>query len=164
MLKRWTMLPVLALLVLSQACTGFRRPTIELEGVQLGSVGLSGGTLLVNLRVENPNAIGFRAEDLKYDLYLREPGQNTASEDGWQRLTSGTYEEDIVIRGRETRTVQVPVSFRLSDLGPAASSVLRTGRFDYRVTGTVNVRAAGTRREVPFRKTGSMSLTGGLGR
>lgn len=164
MLKRWTTLPVLALLVLSQACTGFRKPTIELEGVQLGSVGLSGGTLLVNLRVENPNAVGFRAENLKYDLFLRQPGGDAANEDGWERLTGGTYEEDIVIRGRETRTVQVPVSFRLSDLGPAASSVLRTGRFDYRVTGTVEVRAAGTRREVPFRKTGSMSLTGGLGR
>ncbi|HEX6039733.1 LEA type 2 family protein [Longimicrobium sp.] len=164
MLKRWTTLPVLALLVLSQACTGFRRPTIEMEGVELGSVGLTGGTLLVNLRVENPNAIGFRAEDLKYDLFLRQPGQNAASEDGWERLTGGTYEEDIVIRARETKTVQIPVNFRLTDLGPAASSVLRTGRFDYRVTGTVNVRAAGTRREVPFRKTGSMSLTGGLGR
>lgn len=163
MRKRWTMMPVLALLVLTQACTGFRKPTIELEGVELGSVGLTGGTLLVNVRVENPNSLGFRAENLRYDLFLRQPGAATGDQ-GWERLTGGTYEEDIVIRGRETKMVQIPVSFRLSDLGPAASSVLRTGRFDYRVTGTVDVRAAGTRREVPFRKTGSMSLTGGLGR
>ena len=160
MLKRWTTLPVLALLVLSQACTGFRKPTIELEGIELGGVGLSGGTLLVNVRVENPNAMGFRAENLNYELFLRTP-RDSADEQGWERLTSGTYEEDIVIRARETRTVQIPVEFRLSDLGPVASSVMRTGRFNYRVTGDVQVRAAGTTRTVPFRKTGSMSLLGG---
>lgn len=160
MLKRWTMLPVLALLVLSNACTGFRKPTIELEGIELGGVGLSGGTLLVNVRVQNPNAMGFRAENLAYELFLRTP-RDSADEQGWERLTSGTYEEDIVIRARETRTVQIPVEFRLSDLGPVAQSVMRTGRFNYRVTGNVQVRAAGTTRTVPFRKTGSMSLLGG---
>ncbi|HYW13472.1 MAG TPA: LEA type 2 family protein [Longimicrobium sp.] len=160
MLKRWTMLPVLALLVLSNACTGFQKPTIELEGIELGGVGLSGGTLLVNVRVQNPNAMGFRAENLAYELFLRTPRDST-DEQGWERLTSGTYEEDIVIRARETRTVQIPVEFRLSDLGPVAQSVMRTGRFNYRVAGTVQVRAAGTTRTVPFRKTGSMSLLGG---
>jgi LEA14-like dessication related protein len=157
--KRWTTLPILTLLVLTQACSGFRKPTIELEGVSLGSVGFTGGTLLVNLRVENPNAIGFRAENLRYELFLRAPGADSI-DGGWERLTGGTYEEDIVIRARETRTVQVPIEFRLSDLGPVASSVMRTGRFNYRVTGDVQVRAAGTTRTVPFRKTGSMSLTG----
>ena len=159
MLKRWNVLPVLALLVLAQACTGFRKPTIELEGIELGGVGLSGGTLLVNVRVENPNAVGFRAENLSYELFLRTP-RDSADEQGWERLTGGTYDEDIVIRARETRVVQIPVEFRLSDLGPVASSVMRTGRFNYRVAGTVQVRAAGTTRTVPFRKTGSMSLMG----
>lgn len=159
MSKRWMMLPVLALLVLTQACTGFRKPTIELEGVQLGSVGLTGGTLLVNVRVENPNAIGFRVENVAYELFLRESG-DSADEQGWERLTSGNYDEDIAIRARETRTVQLPIEFRFADLGPVAQSVMRTGRFNYRVAGTVQVRAAGTTRTVPFRKTGSMSLLG----
>lgn len=160
MLKRWMTLPLLALLVLTQACTGFRRPEIDLESVSLGSVGLGGGTLLVNLRVQNPNAIGFRAENLRYELFLRSPGSDDAQPQ-WERLAEGTYEEDIVIRARETRVVQIPVEFRLSQLGPAASSVLRSGRVDYRAAGTVQVRAAGSRRTVPFRKTGSVLLLGG---
>jgi LEA14-like dessication related protein len=127
--------------------------------VELGSVGLSGGTLLVNVRVENPNSMGFRADSLTYELFLRAP-RDSADQQGWERLTRGTYDEEIVIRARETRTVQIPVEFRMSDLGPAASSVLRTGRFDYRVAGTVQVRAAGSRRTVPFRKTGSMNVIG----
>lgn len=157
MLKRWTTIAAVVLLAVIGACTGFRKPTIELEGVQLGSVGISGGTLLVNVRVENPNAIGFRAENLNYEMFLRSPSDPNA----WDRLTSGTYDEEIVIGARETRTVQIPVAFRLSDLGPAASSVMRTGRLDYRVAGTVQVRAAGTSRTVPFRKTGTAMLLGG---
>ena len=158
MLKRTTMLAAMAVLTLASACTGFRKPTVELEGIELGSVGLSGGTLLVNVRVQNPNPVGFRAEEVDYDVFLRTP-RDSADEHGWERLTSGTYEEDIVIRARETRTVQIPVEFALSDLGPVASSVLRTGRFNYRVTGNVRVRAGGSTRTVPFRKTGSMSLS-----
>lgn len=157
MLKRWTTIAVVVLLAGIGACTGFRKPTIELEGVQLGSVGLSGGTLLVNVRVENPNSIGFRAENLNYEMFLRSPNDPNA----WDRLTSGTYDEEIVIGARETRTVQIPVAFRLSDLGPAASSIMRSGRLDYRVAGTVQVRAAGTSRTVPFRKTGTAMLLGG---
>jgi LEA14-like dessication related protein len=158
MMRRTTLVAVLVLMTLASACTGFRRPTIELEGIELGSVGLSGGTLLVNVRVENPNPVGFRAEHVNYELFLRAP-RDSANEQGWERLTSGTHEEDIVIRGGETRVVQIPVEFSLSDLGPVAQSVIRTGRFNYRVTGDVRVRAAGSTRTVPFRKTGSMSLS-----
>lgn len=157
MTRRTTLVAVLALMTLANACTGFRKPTIELEGIELGSVGFSGGTILVNVRVENPNPVGFRAEHVNYELFLRAPGES-ADEQGWERLTSGTHEEDIVIGARESRTVQVPVEFTLSDLGPVARSVMRTGRFNYRVTGDVRVRAAGSIRTVPFRKTGSMSL------
>jgi LEA14-like dessication related protein len=157
MIRRMTLPAVLALTTLATACTGFKKPTIELEGISLGSVGLSGGTLLVNLRVENPNAIGFRADDLRYELFLRAPGGD-ANEPQLQRLAEGTYDEEIVIGARETRTVQVPVEFRLSQLGPAASSIMRSGRLDYRATGTVRVRAAGSSRTVPFSKTGNVML------
>jgi LEA14-like dessication related protein len=157
MIKRTTLLAILALMTLASACTGFKKPTIELEGISLGSVGLSGGTLLVNLRVENPNSIGFRADDLRYELFLRAPDSD-ASSPRWDRLAEGTYDEEIVIGARETRTVQVPVEFRLSQLGPAASAVMRSGRVDYRATGTVRVRAAGSSRTVPFSKTGNVLL------
>lgn len=157
MIKRTSLLAVLALMTLASACTGFTKPTIELEGISLGSVGLSGGTLLVNLRVENPNRLGFRADDLRYELFMRAPGGD-ANAPQWERLAEGVYDEEIVIAARETRTVQVPVEFRLSQLGPAASSIMRSGRLDYRATGTVRVRAAGTSRTVPFSKTGNVML------
>jgi LEA14-like dessication related protein len=157
MMRRTTLTAVLALMTLASACTGFKKPTIELEGISLGSVGLSGGTLLVNLRVENPNRLGFRADDLRYELFLRAPGGD-ANAPQWERLAEGVYDEEIVIGANETRVVAIPVEFRLSQLGPAASSVMRSGRLDYRATGTVRVRAAGSSRTVPFSKTGNVML------
>ena len=157
MIKRTTLAAILALTTLASGCTGFKKPTIELEGISLGSVGLTGGTLNVNLRVENPNAIGFRADDLRYELFLRSPGSDAGSPQ-WERLAEGTYDEEIRIGARETRVVAIPVEFRLSQLGPAASSIMRSGRVDYRATGTVRVRAAGSSRTVPFSKTGNVLL------
>jgi hypothetical protein len=56
-------------------------------------------------------------------------------------------------------TVATPLpSSKPSLLGPAASSVMRSGRVDYRATGTVRVRAAGSSRTVPFSKTGNVLL------
>lgn len=157
-MKRYTTLPLLVLLALATACTGFRQPEIELESVELGSIGLTGGTMLVNVSVTNPNSFAARADHLRYELFLRSPG--AAADGAWQRLAAGTHEEELVVRARETRVIQVPVDFRFSDLGAAGSSVLRTGRVDYRATGTARVRAAGISRDVPFRKTGSVMLLG----
>jgi LEA14-like dessication related protein len=161
MTRRTLTLALFALLTfVSAACTGFKRPEIELENVEIGSLGLSGGTLLVNVRVTNPNPIGVRADDLKYELVVRAP-RDSASADAWRRLSSGSYTQEIEVGARQTRTVQVPVDFRYSELGDAFRSVLRSGQISYRANGTVRVRAAGASREVPFRKTGSVMVLGG---
>jgi LEA14-like dessication related protein len=158
MKRRYSTGLALVLLTLATACAGFRAPEIELESVELGSIGITGGTMLVNVAVTNPNSFGARADELRYELFVREPGD--ASEDGWRRLAAGTYEEELVVRAGERRVVQVPVAFRFSDLGTAGVSALRTGRVDYRATGTARVRAAGVSRDVPFRKTGSVMIVG----
>lgn len=158
-MQRISTLLLVAALALSAACTGFRQPEIELESIELGSIGLTGGTLLVNVAVTNPNAFGARADHLQYELFMRAPDAEGA--DAWKRLAEGIYDEPITIRARETRVVQVPVDFRFADLGGAGAAVLRRGRIDYRAIGTARVSAAGVSRDVPFRKTGSVTLIGG---
>ena len=148
----------LAVLVTASSCS-YRRPEIEVEGIELGSIGLSGGTVMVNLRVENPNPVGLRADQLRYELFVRAP--RDSARNAWDRLSTGTYEEEIRIGANETRTVRIPVQFRYSELGTAGMSVLRSGRVDYRATGTVRVRAAGRSRTVPFRKSGTVMVLGG---
>jgi LEA14-like dessication related protein len=157
-MKTIRILPALLLAAMA-ACSGFKQPKIELDNLELGSLGLTGGTLMVNLRVENPNPVGVRAEDLRYQLFLRAP-QDSARSDAWQPVTSGTYNERIEVGARETKTIRIPVEFRYAELGDAVRSVMRTGRVNYRATGTVRVRAAGFSRDVPFSKTGSANVLG----
>ncbi|HEV2149248.1 MAG TPA: LEA type 2 family protein [Longimicrobiaceae bacterium] len=150
----------LALVLLVTACGsfGFRQPEVTLEGVQLGGLGIRGGTLLVNVRVDNPNRFALNAERLRYDLAVRDPG--AGSDTAWIDFASGTFDQDFSVGARATETVQIPVEFTYSGLGGAASSILRNGTFHYRAVGEVDVGTPVGTRAVPFRKRGTFTMAG----
>jgi LEA14-like dessication related protein len=150
---------VLAVLVAVAAagCTHVRQPEVTLEGVQIGSLGLTGGTLLVDVRIDNPNPFTLRAHRVDYQLALREPGDDGAQR--WIDLASGSYEDDdLEIPARQERTFRVPVDFSYAAAGGATRSIVRTGRVDYRASGMVVVRTPVGWREVPYRRTGSVMM------
>src|SRR5215218_3137227 len=119
----------LALTMAAAGCGGsiYRQPEITLESVQIGGLGLSGGTLVVDLQVMNPNRFSLSANRLNYDLQLRDP--ETATDTTWSDFASGAYEQPFSVGGGETAHVQIPVSFSYSGLGAAAGSMLRRGTF-----------------------------------
>lgn len=140
------------------ACGGFRQPEVEIENVSVGSIGLSGGTLLVDVAVSNPNGFTLKANQVRYELLLRESGAQADS--AWSPFAEGVYDEEISVRGGDTEVFRIPVEFSYRGLGGALGSVMRTGRFDYRARGTVMAQTPFGDREVPFRKTGTMLLSG----
>jgi LEA14-like dessication related protein len=149
-----------ALLFGSAACSSaFERPEVDLESVGIAGLGLSGGTLNVNLRVHNPNSFGFRSDRLDYQLYLRradaQPGDSA-----WTRLAEGTYDDEIEVGARGTTRVTIPVAFTYAGLGEARRSLLSSGSFQYRAIGTVDARTSFGHRTVPFRKTGTFYMNG----
>ena len=142
------------------ACTGgVAEPDIDLEGVSIGSLGLTGGTLVASVRIHNPNRFSLRADDLRYRLYIREP-QGEPADSTWLEFAEGTYGDSIIVRGRETRTFRIPVEFSYAGVRGAAGTMLRTGRVQCRAEGTVDVRPPIGVREFPFRKTGSVMMSG----
>ncbi|HEX5726575.1 MAG TPA: LEA type 2 family protein [Longimicrobiaceae bacterium] len=161
MRRRFRSAPALPALLLLAACNaGLQRPEIELESVSLGSLGLRGGTLLVNVRVENPNRFELRANSVDYALHIRDTDEDAAADSAWVEFARGTYDERITIGARETRVVSIPVEFTFSGLGGAAGELLRMGRFNYRATGTADVSTPFGSRAVPFRKTGIFTMSG----
>lgn len=149
----------LSLALLASACSGaFQQPEVELQSVELGGLGLSGGTLLVNVQVHNPNSFTLTADAIRYELLLKDPG--AAADTAWSEFAAGTYDNRVSVRGGQTEIFQVPVEFTYSTLRGAASSVLRTGRFDYRARGSVVAQTPFGSREVPFRKSGTLLLNG----
>lgn len=150
----------LAAALMLAACSGtYTRPEIELEGITVGSLGLTGGTLLANIRVHNPNRFNLRANDLRYELYLRKSA-SASGDSAWTRFADGTYGDTITVRGGQTRTFSIPVSFTYAGLRGAGGNILDTGRLDYRAVGTVDVKTPLGNREVPFRKTGTFMMSG----
>jgi hypothetical protein len=169
------------LLVVLGACTGgmYRQPQITLEDVRLGGLGFTGGTLLVDVKVVNPNRFALRASELAYDLRIRSTRQE--NDTTWvnfaqgvvdlgtiQRFNSGSDRrgngEDaqlgFLIPARDSATVQIPVEFTYSGLGSAGATILRYGSFTYRAEGTVNANTPVGTRRLPFRRIGTVTLGG----
>ena len=60
-----TLLFAMALLLAGCGGRVFKQPQVTLENVQIGGLGLRGGTLLVNLQVINPNGFSLNAVRLE---------------------------------------------------------------------------------------------------
>jgi LEA14-like dessication related protein len=150
---------VLCVLVLS-ACgsRAVKQPEITLESVQVGGLGLRGGTLLVDVVVHNPNRFALNANQLKYALAINQAGPT--AEDGWIDFASGVYDQSLTVGARQTERVRIPVEFSYSGLGGAASTVLRSGTFTYRATGEVDVRTPLGTYVVPFQRRGTVTMAG----
>ena len=152
------LLPVLALLLSGCGSAMFRQPEVTLESVQVGGLGLRGGTLLVNLEVVNPNRFALNAHQLTYDLALRDPIED--NDTTWVPFATGTYDVPFSVGARETARVQIPVEFSYSGIGSAANSLLRSGTFTYRARGQVDVRTPLGSHGVPFTRRGTVTLMG----
>lgn len=154
---RFALLALLGALPLAGCASAvFQQPVVTLEGVQIGGIGLRGGTLLVNLRVVNPNRFELSANELDYRLAVADPA--SAGDTTWIDFANGTYDQPFIVAARDSASVQIPVDFSYGGLGGAASSLLGRGSFTYRAEGTVDVRTPLGTYEVPFRRRGTVGL------
>ena len=119
---------------------------------------MRGGTLLVDVEVSNPNRFALNATNLDYVLQISDIKDSDTT---WMDFASGSYEQSFSVASGATESVEIPVEFQYSGLGGAASSLLRAGTFNYRATGTVDVRTPLGNREIPFRRLGRINLLSG---
>ena len=149
---------MLLLLALLAGCGGgvYKKPEVTLQSVQLGGLGLQGGTLLVKLGIVNPNRFALNANELRYSLMIGDPDEE--SDTTWVDFASGVHEGGFSVPAGDTASVEVPVEFSYAGLGGAAGSLLRAGTFDYRARGSVDVRTPLGTYEVPFEKVGTVTL------
>ena len=159
-IQRLRPLGLLLLVALVGACASsvFRQPVVTLENVQIGGLGIRGGTLLVNLKVVNPNRFALNASRLTYELAVSDPQE--AADTAWIDFADGIYDQPFSVAARDTAVVQIPVEFSYTGLGTGIGSLLSRGTFTYRAAGVVDVRTPLGSYDVPFRKRGTVTLLG----
>jgi LEA14-like dessication related protein len=148
------------LVVILAACGSsvFKQPQVTLESVQIGGLGLTGGTLMVQLEIINPNRFALNANQLDYDLALRDPRE--PNDTVWVDFASGIYDVPFTVAAGDTGRVQIPIEFSYAGIGSAANALLRSGTVTYRASGEVDVRTPLGSYGVPFNRRGTVSLMG----
>ncbi len=139
-------------LVLSSCATALKQPGVELTGIRLASLGISGGTVVVRLGVHNPNDFALDAGGLTYHVELSSPGA-----DEWLELADGVFRESVRVEGRDSVVVEIPVEFSYGGLGRALRSLMDYGTVEYRIDGRIDVRRP-LRHEIPYRHRGTVSI------
>src|SRR5919107_2276991 len=106
----------------------FSEPVVNFRGLTVQSLGLSGGSLEVQLGVYNPNGYDLNATRLTYNLLLDEI-----------QFGSGELNEQLTVQKNDTTVVRVPIDFTYRGVGEAGRQLLNTGAVRYQIRGDISV-------------------------
>lgn len=148
----WGVLILVVLMLLPACAAVFEQPEVQLAGIRLAGLGISGGTVVVRLDVANPNRFALDASGLTYDVDLL-----TRDGDDWLNLADGTFQDEVRVEAHDTASVEIPVAFSYGGLGSALRSLMDYGTVQYRIQGRIAVRSP-VRRDIPYRHAGSVSV------
>ncbi len=134
-------------------CAGpqLARPTIAVDGIALENVSLSALDLSVRLTVANPNPLGATLENVSFDLYFLDEGE--------QKFLAHGERTGFEIRPDGDTTVAIPVRVDNLRLVQAMLAILREGSLTFRVSGSATVDfGVATFEDVPFNRDVEVSL------
>ncbi|HEY5906713.1 MAG TPA: LEA type 2 family protein [Vicinamibacteria bacterium] len=131
MRRRLPLVSTLALFVLAGACASapLRPPSMQVAGLKVGEMGLTGVSLDVRFRVRNPNERAIKIERFEYELAVN--GQN---------MGRGFQPYDVKIEPFEDREVVSRFDLNLLKLPGVVKSVLGEKQVDAHVEGLFYVK------------------------
>lgn len=166
---------VAALLVV--ACAAFyEAPEVRVAGVRVTSLGLTAGTVSLELEVHNPNSRSLELIGVEYRLDLEglrsddaagddgtgsDPDDGGGRSDGDQRadrvvLTEGFAAEGLVLPGGETRRVEVEMPFEYETVGRTIRALFRGDDVRYHLDAEVRLEGPVGEIRAPVRESGSI--------
>jgi len=126
---------------------GFKKPDVAYKSASLTDVSLSGATLNVVTRVDNPNPVSLALAEVDYRLSI----------DG-HPVATGKPPDGLEIQANGATDVTLPASFKFTDLGQAVATVLQKGSAGYKAEGTVGVKTPIGLVTVPLSHEGTFTL------
>jgi LEA14-like dessication related protein len=125
----------------------FEKPQIELQEINITSLGLQSGTLDLVFDVYNPNQYRLRSTRLEVDLEL-------ASTEFGEAL----IDKPLDLSPQNHSRVVMPVRFTWAGVGAAARSLLQSQELPYGITGAVILDTPLGERRVQLQDTGKVPL------
>ncbi len=143
---------MLALVVSTTGCSGigdnFRKPEIQLDRAIVRGIDVTGGSLDLIVKVENPN--NFTLNGTRLEVGVDVEGSH---------LGDITYDDDFAVPENGTTTVTLPLKFGWGGVGSAVRTALSYGDLPYEMKGQVELQVPWGRTKVPFTHEGRVPLT-----
>jgi LEA14-like dessication related protein len=117
------------------------KPEVEVVGVSVKDIGLSGGTLMVDLNIKNPNNNTIQLDSIGYSMSINE-----------NPIANGDMKDGVKLLANEEKVVAIPVKFAYQDIANGLTSILKTQKLDYDFSGSAKVGVF----NIPFRKKGQL--------
>ena len=119
------------------------KPKVEFEHVDLRDVSGNGATVLVGLKVENPNGFALHVDSVRYTLDVK-----------GKQIATGSIDKPVEVAAKGSAVVEIPVPVKFSDLFSSVLDLLQSGGTEYHVNGDARIGAF----TIPFDKKGEMKL------
>lgn len=129
----------------------FSRPVVALRDVKMDGVGVVGGSVLIVMRIYNPNDYGLEQPRVTYHLYVDD-----------SKLTDGMYDADITIGPRDSAFVEVPAAVSYAKAGLAGRRLVNMGTINWRVVGNIYSDTPYGRLGAPYDRVGRFSSVGSV--
>ena len=155
-MRRFTIAAALTSIVIVGACGGggggtrtyappvpFYSPTVGLRDVKMGSVGILGGSMDIELNVYNPNDYALVAPRVSYRVMVES-----------MTIGTGVFDSDITVSSMDSARVRVPVPFTYKGVSAAGRLAAGTGTVNYRVLGQIVVGTPYGRLAAPYDRVG----------
>jgi LEA14-like dessication related protein len=146
--ERGVLAGALAILACSGIGDNFKQPEIRLDQVVVRGIGLTGGTLDLLLRVDNPN--NFTLQGTKLQVGFDVEGSH---------LGDIEYNDDYSITQGGTTALTLPLRFGWSGVGSAIRAALGYGDLPYKMKGQATIKTPWGQQVVPFTHEGRAPLT-----
>lgn len=125
----------------------FTEPDVQLKEVQITGIGLSGGTLNLQLDVFNPNDFRLRSTRLELGIDL----ENV-------HFGDALLETPLELPSRQHTLVTVPVRFEWTGVGAGAKGLLTRQAIHFGLTGTAFLGTPLGDRQIQVRGSGDVPL------
>jgi LEA14-like dessication related protein len=120
---------IVVLALLASGCAGLKPPTLSVDSLKMGDMGITGAAFNVGFRVRNPNPEAIVIEKLEYELFLN-----------GKRLGRGYEPKGFTLEGFAEDKIMSRFDINLLSLPGAVREVLDDDRGKARVKGNFYVR------------------------